>query len=71
MPLINQMNITVKFECGKRFLRRFHYQLDKYPERIIINWSFWFDINQLLNCTYVRIALDKSLLSNQDIDVLI
>ncbi|PIC54432.1 hypothetical protein B9Z55_003689 [Caenorhabditis nigoni] len=69
MSLVNRMNITQEFECWPRFLCKFHYQLNKYPKKIFINWSFWFDINQLLNSTCVRIVLDKSMLSNQDIDV--
>ncbi|UMM15103.1 hypothetical protein L5515_002664 [Caenorhabditis briggsae] len=69
MPLVNRLNITEEFECWPRFLCGFHYQLDKYPKKIFINWSYWFDINQLLNSTCVRMVLDKSILSNQHIDV--
>ncbi|UMM15101.1 hypothetical protein L5515_002662 [Caenorhabditis briggsae] len=69
MSLINKMNITLKFECQQRFLRRYNYQLDKYPNRITINWSFWFNIEQLLNNSSARIKLWKSKLSNQYINM--
>ncbi|CAO4363437.1 unnamed protein product [Caenorhabditis nigoni] len=69
MPLINKMNITQKLECQQRFLRRYQYQLDRYPNKIVINWSFWFNIDQLLNNGSARIELRKSKLSNQDINL--
>ncbi|PIC54424.1 hypothetical protein B9Z55_003684 [Caenorhabditis nigoni] len=69
MPLINQMNITQRFECQQRFLRRYNYQLDTFPNKIIINWSFWFNIDQLLNNRSARIKLWESKLSNQDINM--
>ncbi|ULU14170.1 hypothetical protein L3Y34_016589 [Caenorhabditis briggsae] len=69
MSLINKMNITLKFECQQRFLRRYNYQLDTYPNRITINWSFWFNIEQLLNNSSARIKLWESKLSNQHINM--
>ncbi|PIC54429.1 hypothetical protein B9Z55_003687 [Caenorhabditis nigoni] len=68
MSLINQMNITQKFECEQKFLRRHNYQLNKYPDTIIIKWSFWFNIGQLLNNNCVRLELEKSMLRNEELD---
>ncbi|CAO4363438.1 unnamed protein product [Caenorhabditis nigoni] len=69
MPLVNRMNITQYFECDPRFLCRFHYQLETFPKKVFINWSYWFNIGQLLNNSCVRMELFKSNLSNQDLDV--
>ncbi|ULU14169.1 hypothetical protein L3Y34_016588 [Caenorhabditis briggsae] len=68
MPLLNNMNITQKFVCLKQFPSKFRHQLDKFPTRILIHYSFWFNISQLLECTCVRIELQESILTNQDID---
>ncbi|CAO4363432.1 unnamed protein product [Caenorhabditis nigoni] len=69
MPLINKMNITQKFVCLKQFPSKFRHHFDKFPTRILIHYSFWFTIDQLLECTCVRIELQESVLSNQDIDL--
>ncbi|PIC54420.1 hypothetical protein B9Z55_003681 [Caenorhabditis nigoni] len=69
MTLINKMNITQKFVCLKKFPSKFRHHFDKFPKMILMHYSFWFDISQLLECTCVRIELQESLLSNQDINV--
>ncbi|ULU13539.1 hypothetical protein L3Y34_016202 [Caenorhabditis briggsae] len=69
MPLIHEMNITRKFSCFQDFPPNFHHQLTKYPNKIHISCSFWFSINQLLNCTCTRIKLHESMFTNQDLDV--
>ncbi|CAO4363434.1 unnamed protein product [Caenorhabditis nigoni] len=68
MPLLNQMNITQKFECRQKFPSEFRHHFDSFPTRILIHNSFWFNIEQLLECICVRIELQESILSNQDID---
>ncbi|PIC54414.1 hypothetical protein B9Z55_003676 [Caenorhabditis nigoni] len=69
MSLLNQMNITQKFKCRQNFPSEFRHHFDKFPKKILIHHSFWFNISQLLECTCVRIELQDSLLSNQDINV--
>ncbi|CAO4363431.1 unnamed protein product [Caenorhabditis nigoni] len=69
MPLLNQMNITQKFECLRKFAPDFHHQFAKYPNQLYISQSSWFNIDQLLDCTCVRIELLVSMLSNKDLDV--
>ncbi|PIC54422.1 hypothetical protein B9Z55_003682 [Caenorhabditis nigoni] len=69
MPILNQLNITQKFSCLKKFPSEFRHQFDKYPNRILLHHSFWFNISQLLECTCDRIDLRESILSNQDMDM--
>ncbi|PIC54415.1 hypothetical protein B9Z55_003677 [Caenorhabditis nigoni] len=69
MRLLNQMNISQKFTCFQKFSSNFHHNLEKFPKEILIHYSFWFTIDQLLECSCVRIELYGSTLSNQDIDL--
>ncbi|CAP27902.2 Protein CBG07994 [Caenorhabditis briggsae] len=69
MPLTNKMHVNQNFECLKKFPPKFRLKLDKFPKNILIASSFLFTIDQLLECTCVRIELWGSLLSNQDMDV--
>ncbi|PIC14139.1 hypothetical protein B9Z55_027153 [Caenorhabditis nigoni] len=69
MPIMKQMNITKRFSCHQKFPPNFQHQWIKYPKEIDIGESFWFTIDQLLNCTCVEIKLDKSSLNNHDLNV--
>ncbi|PIC54439.1 hypothetical protein B9Z55_003692 [Caenorhabditis nigoni] len=69
MPVINQMNITREFECLVRPRSDFQNHFTRYPKRIEFRYSFWFTIDQLLDCTCAHIELFKSNLNNQDINM--
>ncbi|PIC54416.1 hypothetical protein B9Z55_003678 [Caenorhabditis nigoni] len=69
MPVLNEMHVTQKFECLKKFPSNFRHQFEKFPKKIFIDYSFWFTIDQLLECSCVRIELQESMLSNQDLDL--
>ncbi|CAO4362725.1 unnamed protein product [Caenorhabditis nigoni] len=69
MPMLNQVNISQEFQCSFPFPLDFQFEFVKYPSQISINDSFWFNINQLMNCTCARIYLHYSMMSNQDVDV--
>ncbi|PIC32494.1 hypothetical protein B9Z55_012804 [Caenorhabditis nigoni] len=69
MPLMNQMNITKDFTSFFKFPSDFRLQLTKYPNKICIYYSFWYNIGQLLECTCVRIELLGSKMRNRDLNV--
>ncbi|PIC54442.1 hypothetical protein B9Z55_003695 [Caenorhabditis nigoni] len=68
MSLTNQMNITNKLLCWHPFPLHFQHQMTQFPKDIEFRTSHWLTIDQLLNCTCVRIELYKSMLSNQELD---
>ncbi|PIC14138.1 hypothetical protein B9Z55_027152 [Caenorhabditis nigoni] len=68
-PTLSQMNITEEFRCFLKFPPDFHFNLVKYPRKMDIDDSSWFTIDELLNCTSVRIELQNSMLSNHDLDL--
>ncbi|PIC53442.1 hypothetical protein B9Z55_003141 [Caenorhabditis nigoni] len=69
MPLVNQMNITQEFNCFSKFPHNFHFEFVKYSRSIYIDYSSWFTIDQLLDCTCARIYLGHSSFNNHDLDV--
>ncbi|UMM14499.1 hypothetical protein L5515_002278 [Caenorhabditis briggsae] len=69
MPMLSQMNITQLFDCSLMCPPDFHFEFVKYPSQICIRNSFWFNINQLLDCTSAEVRLYDSMLSNQDLNV--
>ncbi|PIC14144.1 hypothetical protein B9Z55_027155 [Caenorhabditis nigoni] len=69
MPLMKQMNIIQEFKCFLKFPPNFHFEFVKYPRHIYIDYSSWFTIDQLLDCTSAWIDLEKSSLNNHDLDV--
>ncbi|CAO4362748.1 unnamed protein product [Caenorhabditis nigoni] len=69
MPMLNQMNVTHEFHCFFKFPPNFHFEFVKYPRQIYINYSSWFTINQLFDCTCARIDLGGSSFTNHDLNV--
>ncbi|ULU13550.1 hypothetical protein L3Y34_016209 [Caenorhabditis briggsae] len=69
MPMLSQMNITKEFNCFLNFPPDFHFKFIKYPRKINITDASWFIIDQLLDCTCVRIELENSSFNNHDLDV--
>ncbi|PIC14132.1 hypothetical protein B9Z55_027148 [Caenorhabditis nigoni] len=68
MPTLSQMNITQEFHCFLNFPPDFHFEFVKYPRKVVITDSSWFTIDQLFECTCVRIELEKSTFNNHDLD---
>ncbi|CAO4362743.1 unnamed protein product [Caenorhabditis nigoni] len=68
-PMLSQMSITQDIRCFLKFPPGFHFELVKYARKIDIDNASWFTIDQLLNCTSVRIELRDSILSNHDLDL--
>ncbi|CAO4373054.1 unnamed protein product [Caenorhabditis nigoni] len=71
MELVNQTNPTKAFFCGQSFPPNFQHHFTRFPERITVCNSHWFQLDQLISCSSSHIFLKNSKLTNQDLDLLL
>ncbi|UMM15106.1 hypothetical protein L5515_002667 [Caenorhabditis briggsae] len=71
IPFLNVMKITENLFYSHYLENGFQPNFARFPKTIFIKGSSWFNIEQLLDCTSIRIKLEDSMLTNEDMDRLL